>query len=420
MLAARVCRNEETGGKSRSARLCALPGEMSAQPPSTSGFSLVAGGPAHWLQEKLGLVGPGSLRLVRRALLSTVLTWGVLLVLSAVQGLAIGSAVRIPFLSDFAAYARFLVAIPMLILAEGLISREIAAVALHFERSGLIAGSDRPKSEAALERASRMRDSTAAEVGILVLAALSAILVLDVFPLNFSTWRSIVSASGHARTLAGWWYLVVGVVLFEFLLWRWLWRLFIWYGFLWRMSRLDLRLIATHPDRAAGLGFVGDAQRFFWIIVSAFAFTAAGVVGDEIVYGGVPLSAFQYAIAGYVVLVLAVFLLPLTMFSTQMSRAKRKSMREYSALAIQHNRLFDEKWVQGRHAKDEVPLGAPEISSLADLAGASDVLYRMRPVPFDPRDAVALALAALIPMTPLALTMFPAGRIFDLMFKVLA
>ena len=86
-------------------------------------------------------------------------------------------------------------------------------------------------------------------------------------------------------------------------------------------------------------------------------------------------------------------------------------MHDYSAFAVLHNRLFDEKWVQGRHGKDEVPLGAPEISSLADLAGASDVLYRMRPMPFDPRDAVALALAALIPMTPLALTMFPPTRI---------
>ena len=71
-----------------------------------------------------------------------------------------------------------------------------------------------------------------------------------------------------------------------------------------------------------------------------------------------------------------------------------------------------------RRLDKEVPLGAPEISSLADLAGASDVLYRMRPVPFNPRDAVALGLAALIPTTPLVLTMFPPNQIFDLIFKV--
>ncbi len=264
-----------------------------------------------------------------------------------------------------------------------------------------------------------MRDSTLVELFLLVLAAGSVILVLYEFPLGFSTWRSHVSAAGHVRTLAGWWYLVVGVALFQFLLWRWLWRLFIWYVFLWRMSRLDLRLIATHPDRAAGLGFVGDSQRFFWIIVSAFSFTAAGVLGDEIVYGGAHLLGFKFVIAGYVVVVLAAFLLPLTMFSPAMTEAKRRSLHEYGALAVLHNRLFDEKWVQGRHGEGEVPLGAPEISSLADLAGACDVLYRMRPVPFDPADAVALGLAALVPLAPLALTVLPAPKMFDMLLKML-
>ncbi len=197
-------------------------------------------------------------------------------------------------------------------------------------------------------------------------------------------------------------------MLFQFLLWRWLWRLLIWYGFLWRMSRLDLRLIATHPDRAAGLGFVGDAQRFFWIIVSAFAFATAGVLGDEIVYGGVPLASYWFAIAGYVALVLIVFLLPLTMFSAQMSRAKiARACATTAPSPSCTTGCSTRSGCRGGHAKDEVPLGAPEISSLADLAGASAVLYSMRPVPFDPRDAVALGLAALIPMTPLVLTMFP-------------
>ena len=391
---------------------------MSAHPPSTAEFSLVAGGPAHRLQQRLGLVGPASFHPVRRTLVAIFVTWVILLVLSAVQGLAIGGGVKIPFLYDYAAYARFLIAIPVLIVAEGLIEPRIARVAAHFGRSGLVAESDRPAYEAALDRGRKMGDSVLAEGVLFVLACASVIVVVDVFPLDFSTWRSIVSTSGHTRTLAGWWYLVVGVALFEFLLWRWLWRLLIWYVFLWRMSRLRLRLIPTHPDRAGGLGFLGDTQRYFWIIVSAFSVTSAGVLADEIVYAGVPLTSFKFSFAGYVVLVLIVFLLPLVMFTGQLSRAKLESMHDYSAFAVLHNRLFDEKWVQGRHGKDEVPLGAPEISSLADLAGASAVLYSMRPVPFDPRDALALALAALIPMTPLALTIGPPTQIFDLIFRV--
>jgi hypothetical protein len=65
------------------------------------------------------------------------LTWVPLLVLSAVQGLAMGHRVELPFLYDFAAYTRFLVAVPLLILAEG-IEGQMAAVAAHFVKSGLV------------------------------------------------------------------------------------------------------------------------------------------------------------------------------------------------------------------------------------------------------------------------------------------
>jgi hypothetical protein len=74
-----------------------------------------------------------------------------------------------------------------------------------------------------------------------------------------------------------------------------------WYGLLWRISQLDLQLIPTDPDRAAGLGFVGDAQRFFWIILVDLSATTAGVLGNEIVFGRVPLTRYTIAIAGYMV-----------------------------------------------------------------------------------------------------------------------
>ena len=188
---------------------------------------------------------------------------------------------------------------------------------------------------------------------------------------------------GHIRTWAGWWYLVVGVGLFQFLVWRWLWRLFIWYGFLWRMSRLDLRLIPTHPDRAAGLGFVGDAQRFFWIIVFGLCCHDGRSLGQrDRLSRRIPLTSYKIAIAGYVVVVLLVFLGPLLMFMPQLMRAKIKSVHDYSTFAVMHNQLLDGKWVQGDHPEDEPVLGTPDISSLADLGNAYEVLDRMRPIPF--------------------------------------
>ena len=46
--------------------------------------------------------------------------------------------------------------------------------------------------------------------------------------------------------------------IFQFLLCRWYFRLFIWARFLWQVSRIDLSLVPTHPDRVGGLGFLSD------------------------------------------------------------------------------------------------------------------------------------------------------------------
>jgi hypothetical protein len=388
-------------------------------PSSRAGFSLVAGGPTHRLQERLGLIKGESFYLARRAALSVLLTWFPLLVLSAAQGLAIGHRVRIPFLYDFAAYTRFLVALPLLILAEGPIGRHMAEVAAHFLQAGLVPERNYPDYESALDRAVRRRDSVLAEVVLLGLAFVSAALVRNEFPFHFSTWRSLVVGSAQTRTWAGWWLLCVGTPLFQFLFWRWLWRLFIWYGFLWRMSRLDLRLIPTHPDQAAGLGFVGDDQRFFWSIVFAYSATAAGILSNEIIFAGVPLKSYAFALGAYVVVTLIVFLGPLLMFMPRLVEAKVKSLHDYGAFAVSHNQMFDGKWVQGDNPKGDAPLGAPDISSLADLGNAYEVLDRMRPIPFDPSDALALALAAVIPMAPLLLTVMPLGQLLELASKTL-
>ena len=51
--------------------------------------------------------------------------------------------------------------------------------------------------------------------------------------------------------------------LFQFLLVRWYFRLFIWGRFLWQVSRIQLALIPSHPDRCAGLGFLSTIHETF-------------------------------------------------------------------------------------------------------------------------------------------------------------
>ena len=193
----------------------------------------------------------------------------------------------------------------------------------------------------------------------------------------------------------------------------------VWYWFLWRVSKHDLQLIPTHPDRAAGLGCVGETQRSFWMIIFALSAGIAGSMADEIVYAGVPLKSYETSVVAYVVGVLLVCLGPLLMFMPRLIKAKIRSLHNYSALAVTHNRLFDGKWVRGNNPKGDPVLGAPEIMSLANLGTAYGVLEKMKPVPLDRGDVFFLALAAVIPMAPLLLTVVPLEKVFELMGKAL-
>jgi hypothetical protein len=382
-------------------------------------FSIMTMGPIYRLQLRLGLLKPGAPNTTRRALVSILLSWIPLLILSAIQGLAIGNQVKIPFLADFAVYTRFLLAIPILILAEKSIGRRIAEAVSHFADAGLIPKQNKANYECLLQRIKDLCDSSIAEFLLIGLAALSILAARNEFPFDFSTWRSLVSDSTHTRTLAGWWNLIVSMGLFEFLLWRCLWRLFIWYWFLWRVSKLDLQLIPTHPDLSAGLGFICEAHRYFAWIVLAFSTGIAGALADEVVYAGVPLVSYKISIGAYLVMVLLVSLGPLLMFMPLLIEAKIRGIHQYNTLVVTHNRMFDGKWVQNDNPEGEVVLGTPDISSLADLGSAFEVLKSMRSVLFERKDVLFFIAVALMPMTPLLLTVIPTEKIFELLGKAL-
>src|SRR5271168_5508642 len=121
-------------------------------------FSLTRGGPFHRLLVLLGRAGDERQRVINRALLATLVTWLPLLFLSLVQGLAYGPQVKIPFLRDFAANARFLIALPILILAASGIDEKWRVLVLEFLRSGLVNEAELPAFESIIEKITRLRD----------------------------------------------------------------------------------------------------------------------------------------------------------------------------------------------------------------------------------------------------------------------
>lgn len=381
-------------------------------------FPLLEGGPLYRLLSRAGLTRPEGQWPISCAVVFILITWVPMLILAWMQGVAYGDKVRIPLLMDFAAYTRFLISMPLLILAEAAVAPRLSGAASSLIQRGLVRDGDRQAWQTITNRTLQLRDSNWAEFAILILAYLGTLSAVMILPSNASTWH-LLGGAVPSPSLAGWWWVLIGLPLFQFLIYRWFWRLLIWYSFLWRTSRLDLNLTPTHFDAAGGLGSVGGAQEGFGLLALALMAGPAGVFAREIFLNRIPLGEYKFIIAGLVVLMLCVFLGPLFMFSPHLVAARRAGLREYGLLATVYCRAFDAKWMGGQRPGDEALLGTSDIQSLADLGNSYAFVSRMRTVPFGIRTAALLALASLAPMLPLVTSVVPLRDVFDLFLKIL-
>jgi hypothetical protein len=237
--------------------------------------------------------------------------------------------------------------------------------------------------------------------------------------LTTSTWYAMVEPAGRRLTHAGQWYGHVSIPIFQFLLLRWYFRLLIWFIFLWRVSRLDLALTPTHPDRSGGLGFlVGGLSAFAPVILAQSAFLAA-LIGGRILFHGRILQSFQYEIVAFAVLQLLLVLGPLFVFAPALLELKRRGRREYGALAVRYTQEFHQKWIGGAAPPGEPLVGSADLQSLADLANSYEVVRSMRAVPFGRDALLQVAVPALVPFAPLLLTVVPAEAILKSLLGML-
>ncbi|MEG9437785.1 hypothetical protein JAO29_16675 [Edaphobacter sp. HDX4] len=386
--------------------------------PKAPPFLLMQGGPFYRIERRIGIVRENAPLTKRRAVIAAAITWLPLLVFTLFRDTALGS-VRIPFLHDFSAYTRFLLGIPLLLLAELIVAPRIAEAAEQFLLTGLVLPKDYKRFDAAIEKGLRLRDSVLAEIVILFIAYAVTLITYRNLTVHTSTWYSMEMPDGSFQfTGAGWWQLLICVPLLQFLVLRWCWRIFLWFRFLGTVSKLDLRLFPTHPDEAGGLGFVGEAQRFFGLLLFAYSCSITGVIANQVVYGGTPLQHFAPVVGVWVVFALLLAALPLVVFTPKLLVTKRRGLHEYGALATAYTGSFHQRWIEGHNPEHERLLGTGDIQSLADLGGSYEIIEGMMPIPIDPKALLQLVITALLPMVTLLLTVMPLKEVLKLLMKI--
>ena len=402
---------EKVSGSAKSVRAIGAPED----------FSLILGGPLFQLLRRTRLAGD-ELELLRDRTIAIVgIAWLPLLALSLLEGHAWGSNGSVPFLRDVEANVRFLIAMPLLIVAELIIHRRMRLIVRQFRDRHLIPESALARFDGAVASAFRLRNSVLAEVLLIAFVYAVGVMVLwrNYVAISEPTWYATPTANGLKLSLTGMWYAYVSLPCFQFLLVRWYYRIFIWARFLWQVSRIELSLVPTHPDRVGGLGFLANVAYAFTPLAVAHGAMVAGTIANRIFYTGAALTDFKVEIVVVVLFIACLVLGPFFVFSPQLAAAKRDGLREYGTLAERYVREFDTKWLRGGAPPDEPLVGSGDVQSLADLANSFDVVKTMHIAPVTRDALLRLVAATLAPVVPLALTMMSLEELLKRLFGML-
>jgi hypothetical protein len=382
-------------------------------------FPLFEDGPFAKLQAAVRLAGTEQRHVRRRLIFAVLATWVPLAVLAAVQGHAIGPNWRESMLLDVAMYARYLVALPLLILATPGCRRKLQAVVRHFLDAELVKETERESFFANITAMVRWRDSVVAAVVLVALAAAKALTFGAVSVAEIpDSWRVVGTAGHRSLSLAGWWLYAVCEPLYDIAMMQLLYRLALWWRFLWKTSRLDLELNAAHPDGAGGLAFLGMVLPAFQLPVFAIAASTAGALANLMLLTGASFVSFQYAIAGFAVTLVVLMAGPLVFFKGQLGKAKQRAVLVCGALAGRQLRAFEEKWLGPSPPAAEEMLRAPDFSAVVDFNPTVTAIHKMNTLLLWPKQLVPLVVAALLPFLPVAAIETPLKEILSQLWKL--
>jgi len=384
-------------------------------------FSFVLGGPLFQFLRRTHLSGDALTMVRRRVIVMALVAWLPLLVISALQGKATKGSVAVPFVMDLEQHVRFLVALPLLVIAELVVHRRMRPIVQLFRERNIIPEATLDRFHAVIEAAFALRNSVVAELLLLAIVYGVGIQVVwrHFIALNANTWYATPSVHGPVLTAAGIWYGYVSLPIFQFLLCRWYFRVFIWARFLYRVSRLELSLVPTHPDRLGGLGFLASTVYAFAPLAAAHGAMLAGPFANRIFYMGAKVGEFRMEAVALVALVLCMVFGPLLVFVPRLAEARRRGLREYGTFAETYTRAFAERWLGGGAPRDEAMLGSGDIQSLADLGNSYEVVRTMRAVPITKEALFQLGLVTFAPLLPLLLTAMPLEELLTKMFGLL-
>jgi len=376
--------------------------QQQVSPSVSDDASLIRGGPFYRAQQTTRLIDSTHWNLGRRIILAIAVGWLPLVMMTA---LFHPSALR-SLLADYRVTSRLLIAVPVLLLGQVLMESRFRLIVQHLRDAGLLKPKGLADLDLVIHSLLRWRDSVWPELAIIAAVYISVALAISSRVHEPRPWALAGEGASHLLP-AGWYYALVSQLIYQFLVGLSLWKWLLWSYFLFRLSRLDLQLIATHPDRHGGIGFLGLSP----MGNAPFAFAISAAIASnwrhQILDQGAHLVGFRLQAAVLLAIILLIAIGPLVFFVPRLAKLRRQGILDYGTLGQIHSMDFHLKWILNRAGHEQEFLTAPEISTLIDYGSSYENIEKMQPFPVDKGAFIVLALAVALPMIPVVLAEIP-------------
>jgi hypothetical protein len=344
----------------------------------------------------------GLLRRFEAAVHLTRLHWQVLALLGftwlpiAVFGLLEGRPDGLVY--DLAVHVRLLIAAPMFLIIDQVFPAMCRYCLGQLYAQSFVPSFAQPRLDALLRRTARLTDSFIPEAMLGLLCLSFGVAALrGVVPVRGLTHRAGLSPDQV-------WYALTDLPLFQFLLWRSVWRWAVWVRILAALSRTNLNLVPTHPDRCGGIRFLSQPSVNYCAVL---LFTVSSVVCAE--WGtrfnlGASLGSFKPLLLVFGTAGTLIAFGPLLLFVPQLVRAHRRGKLELNALATKLGRRLRRASID-----HESSVESETVMALANVEQTyRETVKQLSPFLFDKRDLAALLVATLLPLLPVMLLHIPS------------
>lgn len=370
------------------------------------------GGLFYRLGVRLKILDPSRECVWRRILALLVVTLLPLVGLAFLEGNLINPDLPVALSNDPQVFAKYLVALPLLVFACVLIDPLVANSIQSIRILGFVGSSGTRRFSELVDALRGEKDSSTADlviVGLVFVATMAVAMALrtdQALPTEVA--RNWTTRPDGTPTYAGLWAVFVSMPILQILIARWFWRFLLWVRFLFKVSRIELQLEASHPDLSGGIGFLKYGQGSFVILFLAIATMVSGLLAHEILLSVTTFQDIRFLIIAFAAVCLVILVIPLLLFARQLVTCRRIGRAKYSALGHELSRAFTEK----RLAKVD-PAGGKSLMESADASSVCDygavygAVGDMRIIPIDLKSLGILAVVLLIPFVPLALMGVP-------------